>query len=79
MKIFHWGLILRSLVYGVVPLIVAFILIERLVGAGHASEAFVILAFLLPFVALSWLGYQHWRHSRKKETAPGAARPPSRR
>jgi hypothetical protein len=66
MKLFHWGLILRYIVYGVLPLIVLFVVIERYAGAGSSSEAFVILALLLPFVALGWLGYQHWRHSRKK-------------
>ncbi len=66
MKLFHWGLILRYVVYGVLPLIVLFVIIERYIGSGNSSEAFVILAFALPFIALGWLGYQHWRHSRKK-------------
>jgi len=64
MKLFHWGLLLRYLVYGVVPLILLFIVVERFVGAGVAGSFFLILAMLLPFVAIGWLGYQHWRHRK---------------
>ncbi len=66
MKLFHWGLILRYIVYGVLPLIAVFILVERVVGAGRAGAAFVYLALALPFIALGWLGYQHWRHRQRK-------------
>jgi len=32
MKLFHWGLLLRYMVYGVLPLVIGFILLERRVG-----------------------------------------------
>jgi len=38
--------------------------VERFVGAGVAGSFFLILAMLLPFVAIGWLGYQHWRHRK---------------
>lgn len=66
MKLFHWGLILRYIVYGVLPLIALFVLLERHLGDGSSSAAFLVLALVLPFIALGWLGYQHWRHSRKR-------------
>ena len=65
MKIFQWGLLLRYMVYGVLPLVVGFILLERRVGEGAAGLFFVILAFLLPFIAIGWLGYQHYRHRKR--------------
>ncbi len=65
MKLFQWGLLLRYMVYGVLPLVVGFILLERRVGEGAAGLFFVILAFLLPFVAVGWLGYQHYRHRKR--------------
>jgi hypothetical protein len=66
MRLFHWGLILRYMVYGVLPLIVLFIAAERIVGADIAGTLFVALALILPFVALGWLGYQHFRHRKTK-------------
>jgi len=65
MKLFHWGLLLRYMVYGVLPLVVVFILLERRVGEGAAGLFFVILAFLLPFVALGWLAWQHFRPRKR--------------
>ncbi len=73
MKLFHWGLILRYMVYGVLPLIVFFIVLERYLGPGWSSYAIVLLALALPFIAVGWLGYQHFRHHRlaqKKEEPP---------
>jgi hypothetical protein len=64
MKLFHWGLMLRYMVYGVLPLIVLFIVLERRLGGGAAGTFIVILAAILPFIALGWLGYQHFRHHK---------------
>jgi hypothetical protein len=63
-KLFHWGLILRYMVYGVLPLMALFIVLERYIGPGVGSELFVVLAFVLPFIAIGWLGYQHFRHRK---------------
>ena len=66
MKLFHWGLLLRYMVYAVLPLVVGFIVLERQVGEGAAGVFFVVLALVLPFVAIGWLGWQHVRHRRQK-------------
>ncbi len=62
MKLLHWGLILRYVVYGVVPLIGLLILLEHYIRPGLIGAAFAYLALLLPFIAIAWLAYQHWRH-----------------
>ena len=64
MRIFHWGLLLRYMVYGVLPLVVLFVVVERKVGEGWAGVGFVLLALALPFVAVGWLAYQHFRHRK---------------
>jgi len=65
MKPFHWGLILRYMVYGVLPLILLFILLERWIGPGFSGYAILLLAAVLPFIALGWLGYQHFKHRKR--------------
>ena len=69
MKLFHWGLLLRYMVYAVLPLVVGFIVLERRVGEGAAGLFFVVLALVLPFVAMGWLG---WQHVRRRKRKPGA-------
>ena len=64
MKLFHWGLMLRYMVYGVLPLLLLFIVIERYFGPGQSGVVIVWLAAALPFIALGWLGYQHFRHRK---------------
>jgi preprotein translocase subunit Sss1 len=74
MKLFHWGLMLRYMVYGVLPLIVFFIVLERCFGPGWSGYVIVLLAAALPFIAIGWLGYQHLRHRRiakKKRESSG--------
>ena len=66
MKLFHWGLMLRYMVYGILPLVILFILLERRFGEGAAGVFFVVLALVLPFVAIGWLAYQHYRHRGRK-------------
>jgi len=65
MKLFHWGLMLRYMIYGVLPLLLLFVLIERWLGPGESGTAIVVLAAALPFIALGWLGYQHVRHRKR--------------
>jgi hypothetical protein len=65
MKLFHWGLMLRYMVYGVLPLLILFVVIERHFGPGDSGVVLVLLAALLPFIAIGWLAYQHYRHRRR--------------
>ena len=62
-QLFHWGLILRYMVYGVLPLIVLFVLMQRWLG-GSEGVFIEALAGALPFIAIGWLGYQHFRHRK---------------
>jgi hypothetical protein len=64
MKLFHWGLILRYMVYGVLPILFFFSLLQKF-GAVDVGTFIVILAAILPFIAIGWLGYQHFRHRGK--------------
>jgi len=75
-KLFHWGLLLRYMVYGVLPLIVLFIVLENLVGASSVGEYFVVLALLLPFIAIGWLAWQHFRHRRARPLTATTGSPP---
>ena len=65
MKLFHWGLMLRYMVYGVLPLVLLFVLLERWLGGGASGSFVVVLAGALPFIAIGWLGYQHFRHRKR--------------
>lgn len=70
MKLFHWGLMLRYMVYGVLPLLLLFALLQRFSG-GDVGTFILVLAALLPFIAIGWLGYQHFRHrSKQHDQAP---------
>ena len=64
MKLFHWGLMLRYMVYGVLPLLLLFAVAQRF-GGGDIAVLIVVLAALLPFIAIGWLAYQHFRHREK--------------
>lgn len=66
MKLFHWGLLLRYMVYGVLPLVAALIVLERHAGPEQVSLLLLFVALALPFLALGWLAYQHYRHHKNK-------------
>ena len=59
------------MVYGVLPLIVLFVVVERAVGAGSTGAFFVLLALVLPVVAIGWLGLQHVKHRRLGKKVAG--------
>lgn len=64
MKLFHWGLMLRYMVYGVLPLLGLFAVFQRF-GGGDVGFLVLLLAAALPFIAIGWLAYQHFRHRGK--------------
>lgn len=61
-RLFDWPTVFRHLVVGAIPFVLAVLLCERLLGEWSIGAMIVILAALLPFVAIAWLGYQHWKH-----------------
>jgi hypothetical protein len=46
---------------GAVPLLLAFVAAESVLGEATFGAMIVVLACVLPFVALAWLGYQNFR------------------
>ncbi len=60
-RLFHWGLVVRYVLYGALPLIAFFIAIEKLAGEWSLGFAILLLAFLAPFIAVGWLAYQNFR------------------
>ena len=63
-SLFNWGLVLRYVLLGALPLVLFFILIERLAGEWSLGFAILALAALAPFIAIGWLTYQTFRKRR---------------
>jgi hypothetical protein len=59
--LFNWSLVLRYVLLGAVPLILFFILIEKLAGEWSLGFAILVLAALAPFIAIGWLTYQNFK------------------
>lgn len=60
-ELFNLRLMLRTTVVVVLPLVGGFVLWEALGGEVTLSKVMVVLAAVLPFVAVAWLAYQHLR------------------
>jgi hypothetical protein len=71
--LFHWGVVFRYVVYGALPFVGALWLFERFLGDAGVGAAIVVLAALLPFYAIGWLGYQHWKHSRARPSTSSSS------
>jgi hypothetical protein len=59
--LFNWGMVLRYVLYGALPLIVFFMLVEKLAGEWSLGFAIMLLAFVAPFIAIGWLTYQNFK------------------
>jgi hypothetical protein len=73
--LFNWGLVLRYVVYGAGPFLAGLWLSEVFLGAAGLGAAIIVLSALLPFYAVGWLGYQHWKHSRTQNSRSPDPRP----
>ena len=65
-RLFDWPTVLRHAIVGAIPFIAAVLLYERFFGEWSLGAIIVILSAILPFVAIGWLGYQHWKHRHDK-------------
>jgi hypothetical protein len=52
------------MVYGVLPLLLLFAAAQK-IGGGDIAVMIVVLAAALPFIAIGWLAYQHFRQRKK--------------
>ena len=59
--LFNWGMVLRYVLFGALPLIAFFLVIERIAGEWSLGFAILLLAAAAPFIALGWLTYQNFR------------------
>ncbi len=64
-RLFDWPTVWRHLIFGIFPFIMMVILYEKFLGEWSLGAMIMILAAFLPFIAIGWLGYQHWKHHRK--------------
>lgn len=60
-SLFNWGMVLRYVLYGALPLVLFFILIEHIAGEWSLGFAIMVLAAVAPFIAIGWLAYQNFR------------------
>lgn len=61
-RLFDWPTLWRHILLGAVPFLGSVALYEKLLGEGSLGATILILAAILPLIALGWLGWQHWRH-----------------
>jgi hypothetical protein len=63
-RLFDWPTVWRHIALGGIPFLVFVLFYEKLFGEWSLGAAIMILAAILPFVAIGWLGYQHWKHRK---------------
>jgi hypothetical protein len=64
-RLFDWPTVLRHLLLGAIPFVVVVVLYEKVFGEWSLGVIILLLSAILPFVAIAWLGYQHWKHRGK--------------
>ncbi len=65
-RLFHWPTVARHVLLGMIPFLAAVFLYERLVNEWSLGAVILLAAAAGPFLAIGWLGLQHWKHHRKK-------------
>jgi hypothetical protein len=65
--LFHWPTVWRHILMGAIPFLCLVFLYEKYLGEWSLGALILLLSALLPFVAICWLGYQHWKHYRKSQ------------
>ena len=67
-RLFDWPTVWRHVLFGGIPFLGAVILYEKFFSEWSLGACIVLLAAILPLIAIGWLGYQHWKFRRKKAT-----------
>lgn len=62
---FDWGVILRNVIFVVLPLVLGFWIVDRLGGEMTVNKIILVLAAAAPIYALGWLAYQNFRPRKK--------------
>ncbi|GEM_PF-1650917 len=64
--LFDWAMVWRHIVFGALPFLGIVSLYEKFFGEWSLGMIILLLAAILPFTAMGWLGYQHWKHRYNK-------------
>lgn len=67
-RLFDWPTVWRHVVLGALPFMGAVYIYEKCLNEWSLGFIILILSAVLPFVAIGWLGYQHWKHANKNAT-----------
>ena len=65
-RLVDWPTVMRHVIVGAIPFVGMVLLYEHFFGEWSLGAVIVILSAILPFVAVGWLGYQHWKHRHDK-------------
>jgi hypothetical protein len=65
-RLFDWPTVSRHILFGAIPFVVLVMIYEKCLGEWSLGALILILAAVLPFIAIGWLGYQHWKHRAKQ-------------
>jgi len=67
-RLLDWPTVWRHIIFGALPFIAAVWAYEKFLNEWSLGALIVILAAVLPFIAIGWLAYQHWKH--RKASSP---------
>lgn len=62
---FDWSLIARNALLIVLPLVLGFWLVDRFSGEMMVNKIILGLAAAMPFYALGWIVFQHFRPRKR--------------
>ncbi len=69
-RLFDWPTVWRHIVFGAIPFVIVVMIYEKVMGEWSLGAVILFVAALLPFVAIGWLGYQHWKHRGDDPKSP---------
>ncbi len=66
-RLFDWPTVWRHIAFGALPFLAVVMLYEHFFGEWSLGAFITLLAAVLPFIAVGWLGYQHWKHRKASD------------